>query len=194
MAEKPNAVPAHSAWRWQLWTGCMDSDGRSQSSRREDRDGQEEDTRAAQGSPWARRSRRGLWPWWTAVLLEEWHVPWGTPTLDPVSRSQGHFGKRHGRGGRRRPAGPGRAAALDALQGGVRVAALTLHQGLAQAAGFPVGLAAPVFTDVICGVNVGNKRRVGPREGGKRRAPQRGAWVCTGPGLVVPGLSTRDLP
>lgn len=75
MGEKPNAVPAHFARRWRLWAGCVDSNGRSQSSR-EDRDGREEDTRAAQGSPRARRSRRGLWPCWTAVL-EEWHVPSG---------------------------------------------------------------------------------------------------------------------
>lgn len=120
--------------------------------------------------------------------------PRGAPTWPPVSWSQGHFGERHGRVGRRRPADLGRAAALDALQGGVRVAALTLHQGLTQAAGLPVGLAGPVFTDVICGVSVGDERRVGPREGGKRSAPQRGAQACAGPGLVLPGLSTHDLP
>lgn len=115
--------------------------------------------------------------------------PRGTPTRGPVSRSQGHFGRRHGRGGAEEAAGLGRAAALDALQGGVRVAALALHQGLTQAAGFPVGLAAPVFTDVICGASMGDERQVGPREGKKR-----GAQACVGPGLVLPGLSTRDLP
>lgn len=178
MVEKPNAV--------LVALGRMvDSDGRSQSSRREDRDGQEEDTRVVQGSPRARRSRRGLWPWWTAVL-EEWHVPSGHADSGPVSRSQGHLGERHGRGGAEEAGEPGAGPPLDALQGGVRVAALALHQGLPQATGFPVRLAAPVFTDVIYGVSVGDKRWVGPREGGKRSAPQRGAWACTGPGLVLP--------
>lgn len=51
----------------------------------------------------------------------------------------------------------GRASVLHTLQGVVRVAALPFYQGLTQAAGIRIGLTAPVFTDVICGVSVGEK-------------------------------------
>lgn len=43
----------------------------------------------------------------------------------------------------------GGTAELDALQGVVRVTALPLHQGLAQAAGVGVGLTATILAEVI---------------------------------------------
>lgn len=54
----------------------------------------------------------------------------------------------------------GRASVLHTLQGVVWVAALPFHQGLTQASGIRISLTAPVFTDVICGVSVGDGERV----------------------------------
>lgn len=60
--------------------------------------------------------------------------------------------RRPPQGGRRRPRDleEGAVGVLDALQGVARVAALTLHQGLAQAAGLGLGLAAALLSDVVC--------------------------------------------
>lgn len=87
------------------------------------------------------------------------------------------------------------------LQGVVWVAALPFHQGLTQAAGVCIGLTAPVFTDVICGVHIGDRESVGGH--GRERERSTSSETCPGvnraPALVwahraLPGLLSRGLP
>lgn len=87
----------------------------------------------------------------------------GTTAVAPQEEGRS-LGKGHPGGW----AGPGEGSPLDALQRVVHVAALPLHKGFAQAAGVSVDLTAPVFTDVICGVSVGEKGMGEGKREGKR--------------------------
>lgn len=78
------------------------------------------------------------------------------------------------------------------LQGVVRVAALPLHQGLAQAAGVCVSLTAAVLTDVICGVSVGDKGVGGGH--GRGRESSTCSERCPGMNGLGSGLGPPGTP